>query len=116
MNAVLVRALRANALSCVAPVGAHGSELPPEALAAAAGLLAPDALVVYMHDPHRGLPDAMTAEVWAAGLGRAGADFQAQELSRRRYVHRHTVNGAPFEMDGVVWRLRRGELSGAQAQ
>jgi hypothetical protein len=68
---------------------------------AAAGLLAPDALVVYMHDPHRGLPDAVTAELWAA----AGLD--AEPLARRRYVHRRTVNGAPFEMDGVVWRLRR---------
>jgi hypothetical protein len=99
-------ALHANALSCVAPVGVHGSELPPDALVAAAGLLTPDALVVYMHDPHRGLPDAITAEVWAAGLG---AGTQAQELERRRYVHRHTVNGDPFEMDGVVWRLRRAQ-------
>ena len=73
---------------------------------AAAGLLAPDALVVYMHDPGRGVPDAVTAEVWTAGLG-AGTD--AQVLERRRYVHRHTVNGAPFEMDGVVWRLRRAQ-------
>jgi hypothetical protein len=99
-----VAGLRANALSCVAPVGSHGGELPPEALTAAAGLLAPDALVVYMHDPHHGLPDAMTPEAWAAGIG-AGA--VAEELARRRYVHRYTVNGAPFEMDGVVWRLRR---------
>ena len=103
---VAVTALHANALSCVAPVGEHGSELPPTALVAAAGLLAPDALVVYMHDPGRGVPDAVTAEVWTAGLG-AGTD--AQELERRRYVHRHTVNGAPFEMDGVVWRLRRAQ-------
>jgi hypothetical protein len=99
-----VRALDANALSCVAPVGERGSELPPEALVAAAGLLAPDALVVYMHDPNRGAPDAITPEVWAAGLGGA---TEAQEIERRRYVHRYTVNGAPFEMDGVVWRLRR---------
>ncbi|HEY1568514.1 MAG TPA: hypothetical protein VGF68_15915 [Solirubrobacteraceae bacterium] len=102
-----VRALRANALSCVAPVGTQESELPPEVLVAAADLLAPDALVVYMHDPHRGLADAVTAEVWAAGLGRSGTGVDARELERRRYVHRHTVNGAPFEMDGVVWRLRR---------
>jgi hypothetical protein len=95
-----VTALEANALSCVAPVGTHRSELPVEALMAAAGLLAPDALVVYMHDPHRGVRDAMTAEVWGAGT-------EAEEVERRRYVHRHTVNGAPFEMDGVVWRLRR---------
>jgi hypothetical protein len=99
-----VASLRANALSCVAPVGEHGSELPPVALVAAAGLLAPDALVVYMHDPHRGVPDAMTGRVWEAGLGPGST---AQELERRRYVHRRTVNGAPFEMDGVVWRLRR---------
>jgi hypothetical protein len=96
-----VPALNANALSCVAPVGVSDSELPPEVLMAAAGLLAPDALVVYMHDPHRGLPDAVTAELWAA----AGLD--AEPLARRRYVHRRTVNGEPFEMDGAVWRLRR---------
>jgi hypothetical protein len=102
-----VTALRANALSCVAPVGANGSELPVQALVAAAGLLAPDALVVYMHDPNRGVPDAITAEVWAAGPGRMGTGIQAEQLERRRYVHRYTVNGAPFEMDGVVWRLRR---------
>lgn len=104
-----VSALGASALSCVAPVGRHGSELPPAALVAAAGLLAPDALVVYMHDPHRAVPDAVTPELWKAGLG-AGSD--AHELERRRYVHRRTVNGAPFHMDGVLWRLRRA----AQAQ
>jgi hypothetical protein len=104
-----VTALQANALCCVAPVGRHSSELPPEALVAAAGLLAPDALVVYMHDPHQRLPDAMTAEVWSAGLGRAGTGIHAQELKRHRYVHRYTINGTPFEMDGVVWRLRRAQ-------
>ncbi|HEX3689598.1 MAG TPA: hypothetical protein VHV28_07875 [Solirubrobacteraceae bacterium] len=99
-----ITALGANALSCVAPVGTHGSELPPSALVAAAGLLGPDALVVYMHDPNRGVADAVTAEAWAEGLG---AGIEAQELERRRYVHRYTVNGEPFEMVGVVWRLRR---------
>jgi hypothetical protein len=107
-----IRALEANALSCVAPVGAHGSELPPQVLIAAAGLLGPDALVVYMHDPHRGVPDAVTAELWRHGLG---PDTAAQQLGRRRYVHRRTVNDAPFEMDGVVWRLRRADAP-AQAQ
>ena len=105
-----VTALHANALSCVAPVGVHGSELPPEALVAAAGLLAPDALVVYMHDPNRGVPDADhgggVGGGWAAGT-------EAQELERRRYVHRHTVNGAPFEMDGVVLAAAARRLSGA---
>jgi hypothetical protein len=107
-----VTGLHANALSCVAPVGETGGELPPEALLAAARLLAPDALVVYMHDPNRSrltLPDAMTAERWTAGLARPGTEIQAEELERRRYVHRRTVNGAPFEMDGVVWRLRRAQ-------
>jgi hypothetical protein len=101
-------ALRANALSCVAPVGEHGSELGPDVLVAAASLLTPDALVVYMHDPNHdppaGAEDAVTPELWAAGLG---PGTHAQVLARERYVHRYTVNGAPFEMDGVVWRLRR---------
>jgi hypothetical protein len=104
-----VASLHANALSCVAPVGEHASELPPAALVAAAGLLAREALVVYMHDPHRGVPDAVTAELWRAGLGQ---ETDAEQLERRRYVHRRTVNGAPLEMEGVVWRLRRT----AQAQ
>ena len=76
-----ISALGANALSCVAPVGEHGSELPPPVLVTAASLLAPDALVVYMHDPRHGVGDAMTAETWAAGLGRAGrggADIHAE--------------------------------------
>jgi hypothetical protein len=101
-------AVRANALSCVAPVGEHSSELPPSVLVAAARLLTPDAVVVYMHDPNRSppafAPDAVTPELWAARLG---PGTHAEELVRERYVHRYTVNGAPFEMDGVVWRLRR---------
>ena len=90
---VEVTALHANALSCVAPVGEHGSELPPTALVAAAGLLAPDALVVYMHDPGRGVPDAVTAEVWDGGPGcrdrRAGArapPLRASPHRQRRAV------------------------------
>jgi hypothetical protein len=102
-----VASLHANALSCVAPVGeTPGRELPSDALLAAARLLAPDALVVYMHDPNLGVPDAMTPGRWTGGLG---ADTQVEELERRRYVHRRTVNGAPLEMDGVVWRLRRAQ-------
>jgi hypothetical protein len=99
-----LRALDANALSCVAPVGEHGSELPPAALVAAAALLAPDALVVYMHDPGRGVPDAVTPQLWRDGLG---PGTEAKLVERRRYLHRRTVSGAPFEMDGVVWRLTR---------
>jgi hypothetical protein len=97
--------LQANALSCVAPVGDHPSQLPPAALVAAAALLSADALVVYMHDPAPGVADAVTGDLWAQGLG---AGTEAQELTRRPYLHRYTVNGEPFEMDGVVWRLRRG--------
>jgi hypothetical protein len=92
--------LRANALSCVAPVGDHPSQLPPAALAAAAETLADDALVIYMHDPGFGVADPVTAALW-------GERTHAQELVRTRYLHRYTINGAPFEMVGVVWRLRR---------
>jgi hypothetical protein len=97
-------ALGANVLSCVAPVGDHASQLPPAALAAAAALLAPDALVAYMHDPTFGVPDPVTADWWSGELGTGGS---AAELARTRYLHRYTVNGEPFEMVGVVWRLRR---------
>jgi hypothetical protein len=100
----LLAGLGACALSCVAPVGEHPSQLPPEALAAAAAALTPDGLVAYVHDPAFGTPDAVTPELWTRGLG---PDVRADELERRRYVHRHTVNGEPFEMEGVVWRLRR---------
>jgi hypothetical protein len=99
-----IRELRANAISCVAPVGDGSEQLPPRALLAAAALLEGDALVVHMHDPTVGDPDAITAELWADGLG---AGVRARELERRRYVHRYTVNGEPYEMVGVVWRLTR---------
>ena len=108
-------ALGANVLSCVAPVGGHPSQLPAAALAAAAALLTPDALVAYMHDPAFGVPDPVTPALWSQTLG---AHVHAQELARTPYLHRYTVNGRPFEMVGVIWRLRRepGEGAGAQAQ
>jgi hypothetical protein len=93
-----LRALHANVVCCVAPVGEH--QVPVAALTAVAALLAPDALVAYLHEAPLGLPDDVTAAAF-------GADALATELVRRRYVHRYTVNGAPFEMDAVVWRLRR---------
>jgi hypothetical protein len=96
--------LGANALTCVAPVGDWTDQVPPKALAAAARLLAPDALVVYMHDPGVGPPDPVTAELWRSELGDG---VQAETLARRRYLHRRTVNGERYEMDAVVWRLRR---------
>jgi hypothetical protein len=99
-----IRGLNANVLSCVAPVGEHRSELPAAALVAAAEPLGPDALVGYMHNPQIGAPDAVTEELWARALG---PGTEAEELERRRYLHRYTVSGERFEMDGVVWRVRR---------
>lgn len=92
-----IAALHADVLSCVAPVGERRSELPAAALAQTAALLAPDALVGYLHDP-------------AGGPDRVGERLPpvATELARRRYVHRRTVTGRPFELEAVVWRLRRG--------
>jgi hypothetical protein len=104
-ESVGIGALAANALTCVAPVGADPSQLPAPALAAAAALLAPDALIAYLHDPNIGLPDVVTPDFWSRQLG---PGTQAQELERRRYVHRRTVGGLPFEMEGVVYRVRRG--------
>ncbi len=104
-----ISALRANALCCVAPVGTASQQLPPPALAAAARLLSDDALVVYMHDPLFGDDDEVTEQLWSSQLG---PQTSAELLSRTRYLHRRTVTGRPYEMDGVVWRLRRR----AQAQ
>lgn len=100
-----LRGLRANAVSCVAPVRDH--QVPVAALAAAVQLLdGGDGLVVYMHEPGLGLPDGVTA----AALGGGGA----RELHRRRYRHRDMIDGRPFEMDGVVWRI--GPAGPGQAQ
>jgi hypothetical protein len=104
-----ISALRANALCCVAPVGTALQQLPPPAFAAATRLLSDDALVVYMHDPLFGDEDEVTGQLRSAELG---PDTHAELLSRTRYLHRRTVTGRPYEMDGVLWRLRRR----AQAQ
>jgi hypothetical protein len=98
---------RADALCCVAPVGDAGGQLPAAALAAAVRLLAPDALIAYMHDPQSGAGYDDVAREWTGALG---SGVRAEELERRRYVHRRTVNGAPYEMDGVVWRTARPVL------
>jgi hypothetical protein len=97
-------ALRADAINCVAPVGEAARQLPPRALTAAVALLAPDALVAYLHDPSHGVPDPVTDALWAEELG---PGVVAEELERRRYVHRRTVNGATYEADAVIWRVRR---------
>jgi hypothetical protein len=96
-----IAALSAKALNCVAPVGPHAGQVPAPVLIEWAKLLAPDALVAHMHDPIFGDPDAITSDLWDDN------GFSVRELERRRYLHRRTVNGAPYEMDGVVWRLWR---------
>lgn len=97
-----LRSLEANALNCVAPVGPRSSQVPPDVLLNATELLADDALVAYMHDPNHGIEDVVTVELWRERLG-----AQATELARERYLHRRTVNGAAFDMVGVVWRVQR---------
>jgi nucleotide-binding universal stress UspA family protein len=96
--------LGADAISCVAPVGARAGSIPPQALAATAALLAADALVVALHDPRHGEADALTGAFWTAALG-PGLD--AERLAHRRYLHRFLVTGAPYELEASVWRLRR---------
>jgi hypothetical protein len=97
-----LRALRANAVTCVAPVGDAPGQVPTPGLLAIADLLTDDALVVYMHDPRIAADDVVTCELWRDRLG-----VEATELARERYLHRRTVTGGSYEMVGVVWRLRR---------
>jgi hypothetical protein len=97
-----LRSLRANALTCVAPVGEDASQVPVAAFLEAVGALTDDALVAYMHDPNHGVDDVVTPELWRERLG-----AEATELTRERYLHRRTVNGAAFDMVGVVWRVQR---------
>jgi hypothetical protein len=99
-----IRSLRADVLQCVAPVGDSAGQLPQQALVAAVRLLEPEALVAYMHDPGPNPEDAVTFGFWRRELG---SHVDARELVRRRYVHRRTVNGRPYAMVGVVWRIVR---------
>jgi hypothetical protein len=94
-----IRALGANALACVAPVGNVGPHLPPATLARAVRLMAPDALIAYYHDPIVEEGDPVSPELF-------GPEVTAQKLLRRRYLHRYTAGGQPYEVSGVVWRLR----------
>ena len=96
-----VRSLRANALTCVAPVGSAPGTVPPEAIAAVCRLLCGEPLVVALHDPRRGEPDPLSERFFAERVG-AGATL----LHRERYLHRFRVTGAPYELDASVWRLR----------
>jgi hypothetical protein len=94
-----IRALRARALCCVAPVG-HGPQVPPRVLLTAAELLTPEALVAHMHDPAIDPEDPVSPRLWAEH------GFAARELTRQRYLHRRTVTGRPYEMESVVWQLQ----------
>ncbi len=103
-------ALSANALSCVAPVGGASQQLPPPVLTAVIALLAPDALIAYLHDPTFGVPDPITPELLRDQLG---GEIRTVQLERRRYVHRRTVGGRPYEMEGVILRVTRPDPGGA---
>jgi hypothetical protein len=99
-----ITALNANALSCVAPVGNGSQQLPPLVLTAVIELLEADALIAYLHDPTQGVPDPITPELFDEQLGDG---VRTRELERRRYVHRQTVGGRPYEMEGVILRVTR---------
>jgi hypothetical protein len=100
-----VRELRADALTCVSPVGKGGGQVPPAAFTAAAALLTDDALVIHLHDPGAGIPDVVDEPFWRAWLGPA---TRATRLAHRHYLHRFLVDGTPYELDASVWRVRRG--------
>lgn len=89
----------------MAPVGNAADQLPPPALIAVIRLLAADALIAYMHDPTFGVPDPITPDLLREQLGDG---VRTRQLERRRYVHRRTVAGQPYEMDGVILRVTRG--------
>jgi hypothetical protein len=95
-----VRRLRANALTCVAPVGTRPGTVPPEVIAAACGLLTGEPLVATLHDPRHGDPDPLSERFFA----QVGAE--ATLLDHERYLHRFLVTGAPYELEASVWKLR----------
>jgi hypothetical protein len=97
-----VHALAPNALACV---GAMGSgHLPAGALAAALDLLADEALFAYAVDPGLEDPSADALRDLLAGMERAG---QLEELERRRYRHRLTVDGRERWWDAVLARVEK---------
>jgi acyl dehydratase len=106
-----VRELRADALTCVSPVGNGGGQVPPAALTAAAALLTDDALVVHLHDPRGGAVDVIDEAFWPARLGPATS---AMCVAHRRYLHRFLVNGNPYELEAAVWRVRRARRVGSR--
>ena len=99
-----LRGLRADALTCVAPVGDGEGLVPGAAFAAAVALLGGDAITVHMHDPRGDAPDIVDEAFWPAALG---AGVTGARLAHRRYLHRYTVSGEPYEMEAAVWRVTR---------
>jgi predicted TPR repeat methyltransferase len=91
-----IHELGPNALACVGAVGP--GHLPPAALAAAANLLAPDALVAFTRASSDDDP------AWAGVLDPLGT---VEQLDWQRYRHRNTVNGEPIFWEARVLRLRR---------
>ncbi len=99
-----LRELGADALTCVAPVGGSGGRVPAAAFAAAVAALADDAVTVHLHDPRWGDADVVDEAFWPARLG---PGVTGTRLAHRRYGHRLTVAGAPYEMEAAVWRVTR---------
>jgi hypothetical protein len=108
-QAAHVRSLRADALTCVAPVGTAEGTVPPRAIAAACGLLTGEPLVVTLYDPRHGEPDPLDEGFFADAVG-----AEATLVDHERYLHRFLVTGAPYELEASVWKLRLGDgaLSG----
>lgn len=92
-----LRAHEPNAIAIVGAVG--GGHLPPAALYAAVGLLAPGpALLAYVADPDH------SSEL-AAMLAAMGERGQLQELAREGYRHRRTAAGGERHWDAVLARI-----------
>jgi hypothetical protein len=102
-QATHVRSLRADALTCVAPVGTVPGAVPPQAIAGGCRLLAGEPLVVALHDPRHGEPDPLSRRFFAEWVG-----AEATLLDHERYLHRFLVTGAPYELEASVWKLRLG--------
>jgi hypothetical protein len=96
-----LRSLRANALTCVAPVGTVPSTVPPQVIAAGCRALEGEPLVVTLYDPRFGEPDPLDERFFETELG-----AEATLLDHERYLHRFLVTGAPFELEASVWKLR----------
>ncbi len=96
-----LRSLRANALTCVAPVGTFPGTVPPQVIANACRVLIGEPLVVTLYDPRFGEPDPLDEQFFETEVG-----AEATLLDHERYLHRFLVTGSPFELEASVWKLR----------